>query len=91
MSPPRAGTIEFTPTPATYAPSAVRYLSRSPGYAARTIVHQAAARRNSFATWQASASARNCHCTAVRWWKKTSTAWRKWPKSARVIQAPAAA
>ena len=27
-SPPRAGTIEFTPTPATYAPNTVRSLSR---------------------------------------------------------------
>ena len=49
-SPPRAGTTELTPTPTTYAPRAVRYLSFALGYAASTIARQAPARNSSLMT-----------------------------------------
>src|SRR3954470_4999757 len=80
-SPPRAGTIEFTPTPATYAPSAARNFSGERGYAALTIARHAQLRNTSFVAWQAIARPSMSQRTAARWWKKTPTAWKKWPKS----------
>ncbi len=46
-SPARAGTIAFTPAPATYAPKTLRSRGRASGYDAWRIVRQATARRRS--------------------------------------------
>src|SRR5712692_2224557 len=68
-SPPRTGTIAFTPAPATDAPKTLRQRTRASGYAAARTFRHARDRAQIFANWQRSAKRTGVQAIACRWSK----------------------
>src|SRR6202795_4341988 len=75
-SPPRTGTIAFTPAPAKYAPATLRQRTAEPGNAAAGMFRHARVRTATFARWQSSANSTGVHAIARRWSMNAVKAWR---------------